>query len=1050
MKNIVLVFSLLLLSCSLWGQKKFVQGKVIDEQKEPVIGVTIMEKGTTNGTSTDVDGSFSIRVENGSVLVFQSLGYKAENVTIEDKTSFLNVVLREEAQSISEVVVVGYGTQKKVSVTGSISAVSKKDLLISTSPTLGGALAGKISGLTAIQGNGQPGADDVAMYLRGVGTTNDASPLVLIDGVPREGLRVIDPNEIESISVLKDASATAVFGVRGANGVIIITTKRGSVGKTDLSVSAVQSWSTFTRRPSKLSSLEYMALRNEAFRNDGYSEDQLPYQPDLIAKFENPLLGLDPSDPDYAQKAAARQYMYCSHDYYGELTTVAPQTKININATGGTEKLKYFINANYLHQGSNFKHESSKELGYDPSYRNNRFGFRTNLDAEISKSLKAFLNIGSYIETAGMPAQTSYLGALTLKHTLLVLASAPPIMPGNTTIAGFGVPEGESLVPSTIGATGFELLGRLGFREETRSSLNSTFGLDWDLSFITPGLSHKAQVSFDYFMQSTTQGNQYLPMYDIILDYDNDTFVYSARRESQIYLSTWKSAFTNYNVNMQYAINYNRTFGRKHAVGGMFLAQRDNWEIGYSTDSEKYLPYNVIGIASRFTYGYDDRYMLEVNMGYNGSEQFAKEKRFGFFPAVSGAWVLSNEKFLQENKAITNLKLRASYGTVGNDKIGDERFLYLTNIALSSGGLLSSLSQGQKITEGRIGNENVTWETAQKQNYGIDLQLFKDISLVFDVFQEHRTGILISREMVPALQGVPLDNVPKANLGIVDNAGFEIELGYNKALTEDLSIMIKSNFSYAKNKVKYYDEAKYSLDEYPYEYRITGQSIGQQWGLEIDYSNGNGYFNTQEELDNYLANYATYEIGTPRLGDFKYVDANKDGKINTKDYVPIGYSPVPRINYGLSLACKYKQLDASVFFQGVAQVSNFHWGGNAYETNTSYGSYYDYQKTAWTQERYESGQKITYPALSTGSTSNHIANSFFIMDKSYCRLRNVEIGYTLENLKRFGIENARFSVNGQNLLLFTNFKMKHVDPELTHQMDYPLSKTISVGVNVNF
>lgn len=1041
----LILITLILISTSLSAQKKTITGNVKSITNEPLVGVTVVELGTTNGVITNLDGDYSVEVKENATLEFRFIGYKVVDVPVEDK-EIVNIVLQENREEITEVVVVGYGIQQKVSVTGSISSIQSKDVTVSTSPTLGAALAGKISGLTAVQGNGQPGADDVTMYLRGMSTFNGASPLILVDGVPRDELRVIDPNEIESVSVLKDASATAVFGVRGANGVILITTKRGKEGKTSLNVNAVQSFSSFTRRPARIHSLEYIDLRNQAYRNDGYSEDELPYQPDVIAKFENPLQGLDPASEDYEEQVAIRKYLYCDHDYYGDyLNNFAPQTKINLNINGGTDKLKYFVNGTYMHQGSNFIHEDPDDLGYDPSYRNNRFGFRSNFDAQISKSFKAFLNVGSYIEIMGMPACPEYITdwKTMVKHTIWVMSGFPALTPGPTTMAGFGVPAGETVNPATLGVSPLELLGRMGFREMTNSSLNSTLGFDWNLDFITKGLSQKVQASFDFFEETTTQGEQYLPMYDVQMDYDNNTLSYANRRSNTIYLTLSKDAETSYKMNFQYSINYNRTFNDKHYIGGMVLAQRDNWE-GTTGD----LPYNVLGLASRFSYDYDHRYMLELDMGYNGSEQFAKGKRFGFFPAFSGAWVVSNEKFLQNNNFITNLKLRTSFGKVGNDQLGSSRFLYLSNITVTDDGLLSSLSEGKTIDEGLLGNEDLTWETSIKQNYGIDLQILKTITLTVDYFREHRSKILLERGMIPILQGVPLENVPKANIGIVNNQGVEVEVSYNKMVNDNFSFMIKSNFAYAKNKVINYDEAPLS-DEYAYRYKVTGFSIDQQWGIPIDYSNGNGYFNSQDELDSYLENYATYEIGQPRVGDFKYIDVNEDGKINDKDQTPIGYSPVPRITYGLTCSANYKGFDALLFFQGVGQCSNYYSGVYVFETSFL-GTYFNYHRKAWTAERYANNEEITYPSLSTGATSNHIANSFFVMNKSYCRLRNVEIGYTIKNLKKLGISEMRVSLNGQNILLFTNFKMKHIDPELTHQMDYPISKTISAGVSINF
>jgi TonB-linked SusC/RagA family outer membrane protein len=476
----------------------------------------------------------------------------------------------------------------------------------------------------------------------------------------------------------------------------------------------------------------------------------------------------------------------------------------------------------------------------------------------------------------------------------------------------------------------------------------------------------------------------------------------------------------------------------------MILGQRDTWE---STGGE--IPFNVLGVAARATYGYDERYLAEVNMGYNGSEQFAPGHRYGFFPAFSAGWVISNEHFLKNNRYITNLKLRASYGKVGNDKMGSARFLYQSDITLGDGGPLGSLGLGQTINQGLLGNPNITWEIAKKQNYGLDLQVLRDLNLSVDVFKERRSNILISRGTVPEFQGVPLGNIPKVNMGLVDNKGFEIELSYNRAFSKDFRVMVSGNYGYNHNTVKFLDES--ARDEtYAYRYRSTGFSLNQSWGYKIDYSNGNGYFNSKEELDSYLKT-TTYGFGEPRIGDFKYIDLNKDGVVNDKDQAPIGYSNIPRVIYGLSLTFEYKGFDLTTFFQGVGKYSSNYAHQGVYEYIIR-GTYFDYHKTAWTPERYAAGEKVSYPALSTHSNTNHNANDFFVMNRSFTRLKNLVLGYTLPAgaLKAVGVSKMRVYVSAQNYFTWAHLKMGHLDPENDASLGYPVTKMANFGLNITF
>jgi TonB-linked SusC/RagA family outer membrane protein len=1028
-----------------------VSGTVLDSlDSGPLPGVSIMIDGTKEATQTNERGQYSINAPSNSILVFAYVGYTQKKISVNGQTS-VNVRLVNSDQRLNEVVVVGYGQQKKVSVTGAISSIQTKDLKLSSSASLANALAGKLSGLTSIQsGGGQPGRDDATMYLRGAATMNGKSPLILIDGVPRDNIRTLDANEVASVSILKDASATAVFGVRGANGVILITTRRGVEGKAELSVNIDQSYSSFTREPERLHAIDYMNLRNEASKNDNAA---LPFSQETMDKYRNPLAGLDPNDPDYNQKAMVRNYMYPDHDYYREfISRYAPQTRINTSATGGTDKVAYFVNAAFLHQGGNLNTEPKSQLGYDPSAKMDRFNFRANLDYKVTSAVKSFLNIGSYIEQVNMPSAWLYGGGDTnwmMRDLLYQAQTILPITPGPVTIGGFGVRPGQIVDPGYLDRSAFEIMNRMGYRNEVRSNLNSTFGLEWDLSkALTQGLSIKGMISYDAKSTTATQGKKSEQLYLAEVNPVTDELSYATKRSDEQLLTLTKGADSRYNINMQASVNYNRTFGEKHEVGGMILGQRDYWETPGPD-----IPFNVLGISARATYGYDSRYLAEFNVGYNGSEQFAPGSRYGFFPAASVGWVVSNESFLKGNKILTNLKLRVSYGKVGNDILGPSReegprFLYQSDITMG-GGPLGSLGLGQGINQRLLANPNITWEVAKKQNYGLDLQLLKSLDLNFDYFVEKRSNILISRNTVPEFQGVPLGFVPKVNMGIVDNKGFEIELTYRKSLTTDFSMMFKGNYGYNHNVVKFTDE-QIRDETYASRYKTTGYPIGQAFGYKIDYSNGNGYFNSSQELNDYLS-HTTYGFGTPRLGDFKYQDVNGDGIVNDKDQVAIGYSSIPRVAYGFTLGLNYKSFELTTFFQGVGKYSGNYAEQGVYETIKE-GTYFDYHKHAWTPERYASGEEITYPALSRSANTNHTANDFFIMDRSFIRLKNIELGYTLPQsaLKKIGVQRLRVYVSGQNLYTWDNLRLGHLDPENNDALGYPVTSMANFGLSVIF
>lgn len=1019
-----------------------ITGKVVDENNQPMPGVTVIVDGTTKGTMTGPDGTFTLEgVPSGAKVVVSCIGY-TNQVLPDGKTNHL-VKLVPDTEMLEETVVVAFGQQKKVSVTGAISSVNSADLRKTTSTRLDNALAGRVTGLTSMQsGGGQPGVDGATMYLRGASTMNGKSPLILVDGVERDNIRTIDMNEVESVSVLKDASATALYGVQGANGVILIQTRKGQKGKAQLSITFDQSYTSFTKEPSRLHSWEYCELRNEALVNDGIAP---LYSEDVIAKYKDPLLGLDPSSPDYANQVAIRQAIYCDNDFYRMyLKKNTPQTRANVNISGGTNFVNYFVNVGYIHQGGNLNTEDPDYLGYDPQCYMNRLSLRSNLDFHITKSLTASLNIASYAENVNMPSARLYGGDQNWMMSDLIYQSQTvlPISPGPTTDSRFGVESGFLVDYNYLDRSAFEIINRKGFTTNKKKNLNTQFSLNWDLSeLVTKGLSLNGVVAYDSYNLGLLDGNKTEVGYFAEVDYEHDTMSYSLANISTKALEMTSSRSSNYKIYGQATINYARTFG-KHDVTGMFTGYRKYWE---TTAAE--IPYNVLGVAGRATYSFDERYLAEVNFGYNGSEQFSPNKRFGFFPSGSVGWIASHESFLRNSDVITWLKLRASYGLAGNDSVSGNRFMYQDNITVGGGTNVEGLG-GHTISEGRLGNKDITWEIGRKMNLGLEIGLFKDFRINLDYFKENRDQILISRQTIPFFQGISSGSIPMVNMGKVQNHGFEAEVSYSHTFNKDFSFIIKGNVGLNDNTVIEYDEAKRS-EEYAYQYRTEGFRLGQAWGYLIDWdSPGKGYFTSQEEIDGYYK----YGFGTPRVGDFVYKDVNGDEVIDEKDISPIGYSTsIPGLNYGVSLGLNFKGFDFNVLFSGLGRYSKYYMGQGVVEYTKS-GTFFEWTRNAWTEEKWANGEKIDYPALSTGPNTNHTTNDFFIQNRSFLRLKNIELGYTLPEkfLSKVGVKSLRVYVSGQNLFVWDNLRITHIDPEQENTYGYPITKNVSFGMNINF
>lgn len=1001
-----------------------IKGTVTDSGGLPLPGASVKVKGTDRGTVTNSKGEFYLQnVDERSVLEVSYVGFKTQSVTVDNKTE-LNITLAPaEGEGLDEVVVVAFGTQKKETVTGAIASIQTKEIKQSPAANLAVTLAGRLPGLTAIQRGGEPGRDITELFIRGQGTINAQSPIVLVDGVERD-LTYIDPNEVQSITILKDASSTAIFGVRGANGVILVTTRRGTSEIPEINFSAEGGAQGFTRFISPVNSSQYATLKNLAQMNDGLAH---AFSAQAVEKYRT---GVDP-------------LRYPNTNWKDILIKdLAPQSRYNLNVSGAAKSTKYFINAGYLNQGGQFNTE--KDLPYDPGFKLDRYNFRSNIDVQLNKSLKAFLNVAGYLEKQNSPfgvfnalsgnINSNFANQSTAQYIIASINDLPATIPGPLT------PEGGVITSSTNVNPAYGLLNRTGYIQQTRSNVIATYGMEQSLDFITKGLSAKAVMSFDSKTINNLFASKAYEKYVQVIDPNvkgddgEDNVYYRAfnnDKNTPLTLSGGK-AFTSFS-NVQGYLNYSRSFG-PHAVSGLVLYQQQKTII----DAE--LPYNLRGLAARVTYGYQNRYFAEFNAGYNGSEQFAKKKRFGFFPAVSAAWVVSNEKFLEGNSIITNLKLRGSYGLVGNDRIGGRRFLYLDNIQVNGGGYSPSLGLGNVITTNLLRNENLQWEISRKSNIGLEVGIVKDFNLVVDVFKEKRDNILRSRGTIPVLNGLTAAALPPVNIGIVQNMGYELEVNYKKTLARDFSILTKLNLNYATNKQLFADEFMLTSD-YAYTYRETGYRIGQPFGYIVD-----GYFNSVEEINNSpLQNVGGHES---RPGDFKYKNLNGDNVIDERDRAPLGYSTVPEYQFGGAFNVTYKNFDISALIQGVANVSVFYQGLGTFADANFVSRHLD----SWTEERFKNGEFINYPRLTTQRSPNEILNSYFLENAGYVRLKNIEIGYTMPfNLSRkIGAKRVRLYANGLNLYTWDHLPSKNFDPELTSNLAYPIVKIYNLGVNIVF
>lgn len=981
---------------------------------KPLAGATVRLKTSNIVTTTDENGNFMLRVPGaGSVLAISYVGYETAEIKIGNQTN-ISVKLNPSVATGEEVVVVAYGTQKKATVTGAISSIKTKEIKQSPAANLAVTLAGRLPGLTSIQRSGQPGRDITQLFIRGQGTVNAQSPIILVDGIERD-LTYIDPNEVESITILKDASSTAIFGVRGANGVIMVTTKRGTSEIPEINFVTEGSMQDFPRFITPVNSYQFATLRNLALKNDGLPEAYSQQSLDHYRLQDDPI-------------------RFPNTDWRNLLLTdKSYQQRYNLNVSGASKAVRYFVNAGYLSQGGQFNIE--KNLPYDPGFKLKRYNFRSNIDIQLNESLKSFLNVAGYLEEQNTPYALG--GNDPTDWIIYFLNRLPATAPGPLTA------DGQVITAGDVDHPAFGLINRSGYTQQKRSSVLATYGMEQKLDFLTKGLSAKVVASFDSRTTNNLSARRSYEKYIQVIDPNligadgKDSVYYRPfNNDKNTPLTIGGDRFFETFSNLQAFLNYARSFG-KHVVSGLVLYQQQSRII----DNE--LPYKLMGTATRLTYGFDNRYFVEFNAGYNGSEQFAKNNRFGFFPAVSASWVLSNEGFLKNINAINLLKLRGSYGLVGNDRIGNRRFLYLDDIQINSGGFSGSLGNGQWVSTNLLRNEDLQWEVSRKTNIGLELGLFNAFSLNADIFYEKRDNILRNRGVIPVLNGLPANVIPPVNVGIVENKGFELELNYRKTFNGDLSLLAKVNVNYATNRQVFADEPLLP-DNYAYRYRQTGYRIGQRFGYIVD-----GYFKDDNDVNN--SPVQTVGGHASRPGDFKYKDLNGDGFVNERDRAPIGYSNIPEYQFGAAFNINYKNFDMSALFQGITNVSNYYSMQGVFAT-TGVNNYVARHLESWTPERAAKGEPINYPRLTMQANPNENQNSFFIINAGYLRLKNVEIGYTLplKLSKKIDSKRIRIYANGLNLITWDNLPTKEFDPELTNSRVYPITRMYNLGINVAF
>lgn len=1005
------------------------EGVVVDAATgEPLIGVGIKVKDTQTGAVTDLDGRFTIDADEGQVLEITYLGYTTKEITL-GKAKLISIELSEDAEALSEVVVTAFGTgQRKESVTGAIQTVRPSDLKVPAA-NLSNAFAGRLAGVVAYQRSGEPGSNSSNFYIRGISTLSGVtSPLLIMDGVEisQGDLNAIDPEVIESFSILKDATATAMYGTRGANGVMIIKTKSGADLEKPIIGLRVEAYvNQPTKTPSFVDGATYMQMYNEAVTNQGTGSVLFTQ-----AQIDAVRNGSDP-------------YVYPNIDWYNEIFKSATfNQKANFNIRGGTSKITYFMNLNFNHETGMLKNNSKDYFSFDNNIDLKKYAFQNNIDFNLSKTSKIALHLNVQLNDYRGPYQ-SVNNIFTQ-----IMNNNPvdyPISFPNTLNDGEWTHWGTYAGGNEQGAANPMAYATQGYQDYTESTVIANLDFDQKLDFITEGLSFKALFSFKNWSKTTTSRYQgynryYLTGYTVNEDGTYNYDIASLGEPSRQSMNTSNSTTGDRKFYFQSYFNYDRTFGGDHNVSAMVLWNVEQYNSNAPSDLISSLPQRKMGFAFRAAYDYKHRYMLEFNAGYNGSENFAAGHRWGFFPSISGGWNISEEKFWDPLKDIvSNLKLRASYGLVGNDQLNTARFLYLAQVNLTGSdyfrtGFGNNMTGYYGPTYTRFQNDDITWEVGRKLNVGVDMSLFHSLSITAEAFQEVRGNIFQQKSSIPNYFGTSSTAI-YGNLAEVKNWGFEFSIDYGKQFTPDFSAQFKGTFTFARNKVTKYDEGagvRKNISQ-------IGKKLNSIWGYVAD-----GLYIDYADIAN--SPQSTLSNMTIAPGDVKYLDqpdndGEYDGMITSDDRVVIGYPTVPEIVYGFGPSFVYKNWDFSFFFQGQANVSLM------MSDFEPFGASYNRNVLSWIAEDYWSPNNqnpdAAYPRLTQYNNSNNSASStFWLRNAAFLKLKNIELGYTFKK--------ARFYISGANLLTISPFK--YWDPEMGggKGLTYPTQSTWNVGLQVTF
>lgn len=992
-----------------------ISGTIQDAQKEPLIGVSILVQGTTTGTVTDFDGHFYLSVPGkNSVLEITYIGYKKQEITVGNDIAF-NITLYEDAEALDEVVVVGYGNQKKLSVIGSIQALEPGKLQVGSTRSMSNNLAGQLAGVIAVQPSGEPGYDNSNFWIRGIASfSGNTSPLVLVDGVERS-LNDIDPAEIEAFSVLKDASASAMYGVRGANGVILINTKRGTVAPPSINVRLEQAFSTPTQLPQFIGAAEYMDLLNSLCSDPNrrlFTKDQI-----LKTYYQY--------DRD----------LYPDVDWIGAITNKwAHNTRLNLNVAGGSERLRYALTASYYNEKGIIA--TDETVSYDTSSKLNRVNLRSNIDLDITKTTLLRVSIGGYLEM--LRKSNSSTDEVFAK----AFETPPFVHPAVYS-------DGTIPIATALRSNPWAMSTQNGYYRGTKGKLESLFALEQDLKMLTPGLKLKATFSYDFYAHTYITRDKTPNYYSTASGRDDEgNLIHSILKYGSEFLGHSNNAeYGNNSIYFETTLSYDHTFAQKHDVSAMLLYNLRSYDNGGIQ------PYRNQGIAGRLSYTYDRRYVAEFNFGYNGSENFAPGKRYGFFPSGAIGWLMSEEPWMEEAKdVLSKLKLRGSIGLVGNDQIGgNRRFAYITTINGNANGYNWGYSGDVYYTgiqEGEIGVNDLTWETSRKANVGFEMGLWNDLDLQVDFFQELRSNIFMQRNTIPSQSGF-ISN-PYTNFGKVDNRGVDLSLTYNHHFKEGVNVSLRGTFTYAKNTILEIDEAE-GVKKTAYRSQ-TGRSIGTLFGYMAD---GLYTFEDFDENGKLLPTLPQPELGaTVRPGDIKYLDMNGDGKITNMDMGYIGGTIDPQIVYGFGGNVDWKGIDFGIFFQGSGKTYRIIGGSDYFIPGSGQGvlgNVYANYNDRWTEQN--PSQNVFWPRLSeTTNPHNNVPSTWWKKNMSYLRLKTIEIGYTLPQsaLKKMHAKNFRISLSGNNIACFSGFKLW--DPELGSNdgLRYPQMRSVMAGLEIGF